>query len=460
MVIVRSAVVDNGVHGGAREAWKDAPMSTVVQAGAVAGRRSAASLRNPLRLLVSAEPWLALVFMLLSFVLGTFWFTTLVTLISVGFGLIVVALVGVVILAATLIFWTLGARLERRRVGLLLGTPIRDPYRPLLPAPGWRRFLRYASDYHVWLDLLYLFLLFPIGIAELVIATTFTALPLAMLGMPFYYRFGDSPQFAPDWYIDTLPKALGVALLGIPVLLLLPYVLIGVGRGHAWLARQLLGANREHELEARVGQLTVTRSRAVDASDSELRRIERDLHDGAQQRLVKLSMDLGLAKEKMATDPAAAQALVEEAHAESKRVMREIRDLARGIHPAILTDRGLDPAISALAGNSPVPVTVDVQLDKRLPEAVESTAYFIVAETLTNVARHSQATAAHVSARRAGDRLVLDITDNGAGGADTARGSGLAGLADRAAALDGTLTVNSPAGGGTRVHVELPLPSS
>ena len=220
-------------------------MSTVTPAGAVAGRR--ASLRNPLKLLLSAEPWLALVFMLLSFVLGLFWFVTLVTLISVGFGLIVVALVGVPILAVTLIFWTLGARLERRRVELLLGVPIRDPYRPLLPDRGWRRFLRYASDYHVWLDLLYLFLLFPLGIAEFVIATVFTALPFGLLGMPFYYRVSDSPQIGPGWYIDTLPKALGVALLGIPVLLLLPYVLVGVGRGHAWLARQLLGTNRERE---------------------------------------------------------------------------------------------------------------------------------------------------------------------------------------------------------------------
>jgi signal transduction histidine kinase len=434
-------------------------MSTVTPAGTVAGRR--ASLRNPLKLLISAEPWLALVFMLLSFVLGLFWFVTLVTLISVGFGLIVVALIGAPILAGTLIFWTLGARLERRRVELLLGVPIRDPYRPLPEVRGWRRFLRYASDYHVWLDLLYLFLLFPIGIAEFVIATVFVSVPGALFSMPFWYWAPNGgSEIGPGWRIDTLPEALACAALGIPFLLLLPYVLVGVGRGHAWLARQLLGTNRERELEARVGQLTVTRTRAVDASDSELRRIERDLHDGAQQRLVKLSMDLGLAREKMATDPAAAQALIAEAHEESKRAMREIRDLARGIHPAILTDRGLDPAISALAGNSPVPVTVDVQLDGRLPENVESTAYFIVAEALTNVARHSQATAAHVSARRDADRLLLDITDNGVGGADLAQGTGLAGLADRAAALDGALSVNSPAGGPTRVHVELPLASA
>ena len=276
---VRSAVVDNEVHGGASEAWKEAPMSTVTLAGAVAGRRAA--LRNPLKLLVSAEPWLAFVFMLLSFVCGTFWFVTLVTLISVGFGLIVLALVGVAILAGTLILWTLGARLERRRVELLLGVPIRDPYRPLPQGSAWQRFKSYASDYHVWLDLLYVFLLFPIGIAEFVIATVSIAVPGALLTLPTWYWTPGDTQIGPGWHIDTLPKALGCALLGIPFLLLLPYVLVGVGRGHAWLARQLLGANRERELEARVGQLTETRSRAVDASDSELRRIERDLHDGA-----------------------------------------------------------------------------------------------------------------------------------------------------------------------------------
>jgi signal transduction histidine kinase len=166
-------------------------------------------------------------------------------------------------------------------------------------------------------------------------------------------------------------------------------------------------------------------------------------------------MDLGLAREKMASDPEMAGQLIAEAHEESKRAMAEIRDLARGIHPAVLTDRGLDAAISALAGRSPVPVTVDVCLSERLPETVESTAYFIVAEALTNIARHSQATEASVILKREGDILSIDIVDDGVGGADPTRGTGLNGLRDRLAAFDGTLTVNSPEGGPTRVHAEM-----
>ncbi|HMM41314.1 MAG TPA: histidine kinase, partial [Thermomicrobiales bacterium] len=231
---------------------------------------------------------------------------------------------------------------------------------------------------------------------------------------------------------------------------------IGMVRGHAWLARHLLGADLEAILSARVGALTESRSRAASASVDELRRIERDLHDGAQQRLVRLAMDLGMAKEKMDSDPEAAKTLVAEAHEEAKLAMREIRDLARGIHPAVLTDRGLDPAVSALAGRSPVPVTVDIDLPGRLPETIESTAYFVVAEALTNVARHSDATAVRVSARLEDGMLKLDITDDGRGGAAATPGGGLAGLADRVAGADGTLTIDSPAGGPTRIHAELP----
>jgi len=415
--------------------------------------RFRAGLRNPFRLLISAEPWLAWIFMILSFAIGLFWFVVLVTLLATGIGTSI-TLVGLPLLAGTLIFWTYGARLERFRVNSILGTHIRNPYRPLPQGSNWTRFKTRALDPYTWLDLLYLFLLFPIGIAEFVIAITSVSIVGGMLTMPLYYRIGSGPDFFTR-QIDTLPEALVVAVLSIPLLLLLPYVLVGVGRGHAWLARMLLGTNREAELTERVGILTESRSRMADASVSELRRIERDLHDGAQQRLVKLSMDLGLAREKMASDPAMAEQLIAEAHEESKRAMAEIRDLARGIHPAVLTDRGLDAAISALAGRSPVPVSVDVCLSERLPETVESTAYFIVAEALTNIARHSQATEACVILKREGDILSIDVVDDGVGGADPARGTGLNGLRDRLAAFDGTLTVNSPEGGPTRVHAEM-----
>ncbi|MGA7669408.1 MAG: sensor domain-containing protein [Nitrolancea sp.] len=416
----------------------------------VSGR---SSLRNPLRLFFSREPWLSLIFMVLSFAVGLFWFIVLVTLIATGAGLSV-TLVGLPMLAGTLILWTYGARIERFRVNLLLGTRIQNPYRALPEGSNWTKFKSRALDPYVWLDLLYLFLLFPIGIAEFVIAVTSVSIPVALLTTPLYYRFGDVDFVT--YRIDTLPEAMLVALLGIPMLILLPYILVGVGRGHAWLARNLIGSNREAVLEARVDQLSASRSRALDAAMLELQRIERDLHDGAQQRLVKLAMDLGMAREKIKTDPVAAEALIAEAHDEAKRAMAEIRDLARGILPAVLTDRGLAAAIPALAGRSPVPVEVDVNLSDRLPAPVETTAYFVIAEALTNVARHTQATEAQVVVNREGDQLLIDVIDNGAGGADAANGSGLSGLRDRLAAIDGTLEIVSPIGGPTRLHAEIP----
>jgi signal transduction histidine kinase len=215
----------------------------------------------------------------------------------------------------------------------------------------------------------------------------------------------------------------------------------------------------EEELVERVDELTRTRRGALDVQASELRRIERDLHDGAQARLVALAMDLGLARERMASDPAAAAALIEGAHEDAKTALVELRDLARGIHPAILTDRGLDAAVSALAARCPVPCTVDVDLARRPPAAVESAAYFTIAEALANVAKHSGARACAITAREQRGRIVVEVRDDGRGGADPGRGTGLAGLRGRVEALDGALTVTSPPGGGTLLRAELPCGS-
>lgn len=410
-------------------------------------------LRNPLKLLVTAEPWLAFLFSLLSFVLGIFWFVVLVTLIAVGSGL-VVTLVGLPILVLTMFLWLKAASLERARVRALLGVEIEEPYLPLPDDGWWARLKTRLVDRHVWLDLLYLLLLLPIGVAEFVIAVTAVGFPLQLLSTPSWFWISN-PNFGP-WVISDFIEAVSIAVVGVPLLLAAPYILVGLGRGHAWFARQLLGTDREAELSARVDQLTDSRSRALDSAVADLRRIERDLHDGAQQRLVKLSMDLGMARAKMESDPEGALQLITEAHEESKLAMREIRDLARGIHPAVLTDRGLDAAVSALAGRSTVPVTVDVELHRRLPDAVESTAYFIVAEALTNIARHSGATEASIRIRQDDSRLYVEIADNGTGGADPDRGTGLAGMRDRVAGLDGTLTIESPEGGPTTIRVELP----
>ncbi|HEY3610977.1 MAG TPA: histidine kinase, partial [Pseudonocardiaceae bacterium] len=186
------------------------------------------------------------------------------------------------------------------------------------------------------------------------------------------------------------------------------------------------------------------------------RRIERDLHDGAQQRLVAVAITLGRAKNKLDNDPESARALIDEAHADAKQAVAELRDLARGIYPAVLGDRGLDAALSALAARSPVPVAVDVDVSPRPPAAVESAAYFIVAESLTNLAKHSAADSAQVSVRRSGNSVTVRVTDDGHGGAEVRLGGGLAGLADRAATIDGVMTVRSPPGGPTVVTAELP----
>lgn len=408
--------------------------------------------------MATSEPWLALLFMITSFVVGVFWFVVLVTLIAVG-GSLAVTLVGLPILVGAMFAWIGGAKAERWRVKTLLRTDIRDPYKPIPAGTSfWRHIWLRMKDEHTWLDLLYLFLLFPIGIAEFVIASVIVYLPFQFLLTPIWYWTGTLDWFGPDWTgrIGTL-EAFGLSLVGALLLMLLPYVLVGIGRGHAHLAKALLGTDREAELTQQVTNLRVSRTQAVDVSLLERRRIERDLHDGAQQQLVKLAMDLGMAREKIESDPEAARQLVVEAHEESKRALVEIRNLVRGIHPAVLTDRGLDAAVSALAGRSTIPVSVDVRIEERPSEAIESAAYFVVAEALTNIARHSQASEALVRIYRLGNRLLVEIIDNGVGGAEIGKGTGLAGLADRVGALDGRLTVDSPEGGPTTVRADLPL---
>jgi signal transduction histidine kinase len=222
----------------------------------------------------------------------------------------------------------------------------------------------------------------------------------------------------------------------------------------------MLGPSKATLLRAEAAHLQASRARGVDAAEAERRRIERDLHDGAQQRLVAVAMSLGRAKNRLDQDPEAAKALIDEAHADAKLAVAELRDLARGIYPAVLGDRGLDAALSSLAAKAPVAVDVHVEpslsTDQRPPAAVESTAYFTVAEALTNVAKYSGATQASVAVRREGHHVIVEITDDGQGGATTRRGGGLAGLADRAATIDGVLTVVSPLGGPTVIRADLP----
>jgi signal transduction histidine kinase len=212
------------------------------------------------------------------------------------------------------------------------------------------------------------------------------------------------------------------------------------------------------ELRARLEDLRASRARLVEASDTERRRLERNLHDGAQARFVGLALLLGHARRKVDTDPTDPEVgeLLDRATNELKAGLAELRELARGIHPSLLTEMGLEPALRALTATAPVPVTLAADTGQRLPPPVEAAAYFVVAEALANVAKYARATEATVAVSRDNGRVTVEVADDGVGGADAGRGSGLRGLSDRVAALDGTLRLDSPAGGGTRLRAEIP----
>jgi signal transduction histidine kinase len=291
-----------------------------------------------------------------------------------------------------------------------------------------------------------------------VVAAWAGSLALALLPLYVSALPGESAKF---WVADVSqgPGSLAASLLGvIGIGLVAPHLTMAMGRLQVASARWLLGPRRA-ALEVQLEQLETSRSAAVDSAETERRRIERDLHDGAQQRLVALAATLGDARHHFDSDPEGARALVDDAHEEAKAALKEIRDLVRGINPFILQDRGLDAALSAVVARSPVPVDLEIRLPDRLPPAVESAAYFVVAESLTNVARHADATRAHVAVARSGNRVVVEVRDDGRGGADASVGTGLQGLRDRVAALGGTMYVLSPAGGPTTIMVELPCES-
>jgi signal transduction histidine kinase len=245
------------------------------------------------------------------------------------------------------------------------------------------------------------------------------------------------------------------------LLLAAPWLARQVMRADAASARALLGPGRSEELAQRVESLARSRAEVVAAADAERRRIERDLHDGAQQRLVSLAMNLGMARQRFADAPEPVRRAIADAHDEAVLALSELREFIRGLHPAVLNDRGLDAALSGLAARAPLPVRLRVDVPRPASPSVEAVAYFIVSEALTNVAKHAQATRAEVTVTRDGDLLRIAVTDDGSGGAAPADGdgTGLRGLAQRAAAVDGTLTIDSPPGGPTVIAAELPCES-
>ncbi|WP_254802475.1 sensor histidine kinase [Kitasatospora sp. SUK 42] len=252
------------------------------------------------------------------------------------------------------------------------------------------------------------------------------------------------------------PAMVSFTVSGLLLAVVSPWLAALMAWLEVWAARLLLGPNRAERLEQRVEEIAESRAGLVDAVDAERRRIERDLHDGAQQRLTSLAMNLGLARRTLKDVSPEAMQVIVEAHEEAQAAIDELRDLVRGLHPAVLEDRGLDAALSGIAARAPLPVRLDVELSEPIAPTVEAVAYFTVSEALTNVAKHARAKSCDVSVRTVGGRLRLVIGDDGVGGADASRGTGLTGLRKRAASVDGTLSVLSPLGGPTTITVELP----
>jgi signal transduction histidine kinase len=385
--------------------------------------------------------------------LGIAWLTLLITLLAVGLSLALLT-IGIPILAVTLMLWRWGANTERERAALVLGAPIARP-RPARPVSTRRldRWLAPVRDRRTWRDLGYMLLLGPLGIVAGTIAIALWSAAAAALLAPLFAASAPAGSLLGDLATAEL---IAVAVAGIPIAALAALITRGLAAGCAALAETLLAGDDRAELAQRISSLEATRSGAVDSADARLRRIERDLHDGAQHRLAYIAMELGRARAKLATEPEAVDKLLAGAHDESKVAMRELRDLVRGIHPSVLSDRGLDAALSGLAERASVPVEIRGRIDERLPPAIETAAYYVVAETLTNAGRHAGATQAFVDVRRDDGELVLEIADDGDGGARRRPGSGLEGLAQRVEALDGTLDIASPAGGPTTIFARLP----
>jgi signal transduction histidine kinase len=413
--------------------------------------------------LVERRTYLETIDLLLDLAFGVLWFTVFTTLVATGLGTLIL-LVGPPLLVATLLLARAGGWFERRRARLLLGTVIADPVRRPGKGDGIvQKLVTPMRDRTTWKELFYLWLVQPVlSIANFTIALVAWVVPLWAITLPIYALEwkGAAPHITDSWRLDTPHEVVPTAIAGLLVLPLAPWVIRGLARFDAALARVSLSPSRTGELEERVDMLRETQARSVDIALADRRQIERDLHDGAQQRLLALGMELGQALEKFDSDPEAARDLVGGAHQELQRAVAELRNLARGIHPAVLTDRGLDAALSALAARSPVPVRLSVDLaGRRPPASIEATAYFIVAEALTNAARHAGASVIEVRVRREGDTLRIEVEDDGAGGAEQKRGGGLAGLADRASPVEGRLVVDSPIGGPTVVTAELPCAS-
>jgi signal transduction histidine kinase len=401
---------------------------------------------------------------LIGFPTATIAFVLLVTGFALGIGMIPLFGVGLLVLAVTLLIARGFADLERHLLPEILNRPVARPrYRPAPPhASQIRRLLNPLANGQTWLDLIHGIVVFPFAIVAFVITVIWWAVAVTGLLYPLY---GWILQRIPPEDNRELPELLGFpdtllvnttfnVAIGLVFALTLPIVVRLVVLLRASIGRALLTSLAE--MHERIDDLTEGRAAAVSAEATALRKIERDIHDGPQQRLVHLAMELSRAQRQMAKDPKAAETTLAQAITQTRETLDELRTLSRGIAPPVLTDRGLPSALAALASRCTVPVQLDIRTEERYSAAVENTIYFVAAESLANAAKHSQAQLCTISLHRVGNKLTLIIGDDGVGGAHVAKGHGLSGLADRLRAVDGELAVQSPPGGPTVIGAEVP----
>ncbi|MGW1016182.1 sensor histidine kinase [Streptomyces niveus] len=407
----------------------------------------------PQRFILSSWPWRVWAHLLGGALTGLASLLLLAALAVSGLLLSVIGVDLVLMLAAT--FGVPAAAVERRRMRLVEPVQVPNPHRSLVGAGRRGRLRTRLRERATWRELGYVVVFAPVQVCvglALAIGLTFAVVLLAA-PLIVWNAGPEDVMIIPGRPVGSPLHALPATAAGLLALVLCAYAAGLLAGAQVKTALFVLSPRDE---ERQVVELTRSRARLADAFEAERRRIERDLHDGAQAQLVALTMTLGLAELELRESGSPATELVSRARGEARLALTQLRDLVRGIYPQVLTDHGLDAAVAEIALRSPIPVDVDIDLPRRLPDAVETVAYFTVTEALTNAAKHSGATRLTVVGRLKRGTLTLAITDNGRGGAVPSAGAGLQGLADRVAILKGRLVVSSPVGGPTRVGVEVP----
>lgn len=407
--------------------------------------RSCSAIGQGLALIFLSGPTLALFIMCVVFL----------ALVPIG--------VGLLLFVPCVLLLRVVANLARTAMGTWAGVPIARPYRPLPRGKGvsaqWARTRQMVTEAATWRDLLWALLYLPACLLLGAFPAILVANGVHGVIMPFLWEVAFK-DMAPQWYtfikVDSSAMANWSLAWGVVQIIIGFTIATCFQRVNALWTKSLLAPTKDAELALRVQHLTESRTDAVDTSAAELRRIERDLHDGAQARLVAMGMNLGAAEAMLSSDPEAARLLLVETRAASAKALSELRDLVRGIHPPVLSDRGLGDAVRAVALESPLDVNVDVDLPARPQLPLESAAYFAVTEMLTNAAKHSGGQHVRIDLRYVDGKLRITVTDDGVGGADPMKGTGLRGIERRLDTFDGTLALDSPPGGPTIVTMELP----